>query len=86
MTTDEFAIFMNGVLIPSGLMLIMFSLGLSLSLRDFKNIIKEPKAVIIGFTAQMLLIPLLAFSLVTLFQLPPGLALGMMILSVKNLG
>src|SRR5690625_6739766 len=55
---------------------IMFGMGLTLSLDDFKGIIKAPKSVIIGIVLQYTIMPLLAFGLATLFQLPPEVAVG----------
>lgn len=58
---------------------IMFGMGLTLSLNDFKGIIKAPKSVIIGVIAQYTIMPLLAFGLATAFQLPPEVAVGVIL-------
>lgn len=58
---------------------IMFGMGLTLSLNDFKGIIKAPKSVIIGVIAQFTIMPLLAFGLATAFQLPPEVAVGVIL-------
>jgi len=58
---------------------IMFGMGLTLSLDDFKGIIKAPKSVIIGIVLQYTIMPLLAFGLATLFQLPPEVAVGVIL-------
>ena len=59
----------------------MLSMGLMLKLSDFKQVLTYPKAFIIGFSAQMLLVPLLALLLLQLFDLPPLLAVGLLVLS-----
>lgn len=59
--------------------IIMFGMGLTLSLDDFKGIIKAPKSVIIGVVAQYTIMPLLAFGLANLFQLPPEVAVGVIL-------
>ncbi|WP_110111923.1 bile acid:sodium symporter family protein [Bacillus sp. CGMCC 1.16541] len=59
--------------------IIMFGMGLTLSLDDFKSILKIPKAVFIGVVAQFTIMPLAAFGLATLFQLPPEIAVGVIL-------
>jgi BASS family bile acid:Na+ symporter len=67
--------------LPVSLGLIMLSMGLTLRNKDFKVVAQQPKAFIIGLTAQMLLVPLLALLLLQVFKLPPILAVGLLILS-----
>ena len=69
------------VFLPLSLVFIMFSLGLGLSIEDFKNVIKEPRAFSIGFINQMVLLPLFAFTIITIFNITNELAVGMMILA-----
>jgi len=69
--------------LPVALGIIMFGLGLSLTLGDFARIAKHPKAVIIALVCQSLLLPVLCFGLVLLFNLPPVLAVGMMLLAAS---
>jgi BASS family bile acid:Na+ symporter len=59
----------------------MFSLGLSLTLDDFRNVIKQPKALVMGLLNQMVLLPLVAFAIIKLFDITGALAVGLMILS-----
>lgn len=69
------------IFLPLSLAFIMFGMGLSLTLADFKRILLFPKAVSIGLFNQLLIIPLLAFGLVKIFGLPAELAVGVMILA-----
>lgn len=69
--------------LPVALGIIMFGLGLSLTLGDFARVAKHPRAVIIALACQLLLLPALCFGLVLAFQLPPVLAVGMMLLSAS---
>lgn len=69
--------------LPVALGIIMFGLGLSLTLGDFARVLKQPKAVIIALACQLLVLPIIAFGLVLLFQLPPVLAVGMMMLAAS---
>ncbi|MEO1523586.1 MAG: bile acid:sodium symporter family protein [Cyanobacteria bacterium J06633_2] len=69
------------VLLPLALFVIMLGMGLGLKLDDFKRIIIEPKAVILGLIAQLVALPLVGFLLANLFPLSPELAVGVMILA-----
>lgn len=69
------------VFLPLSLAFIMFSLGLGLTLADFTRVAKFPKAFFVGFLAQVVLLPVVAFILLMFFNLPGELALGVMILS-----
>ncbi|MCP4283250.1 MAG: bile acid:sodium symporter family protein [Gammaproteobacteria bacterium] len=69
------------ILLPLSLAFIMFSMGLSLVLDDFKRVVTHPLAMGFGLLSQMLILPLIAFSLVTLFSLEPNLAVGVIILA-----
>ena len=70
------------VILPASLFIIMFGIGLSLRPVDFKNIISSPKVVAIGLCAQMLLLPLIAFSISLGFTLPPEIAVGLIIIAL----
>lgn len=61
----------------------MFGLGLSLTLGDFKRVAQHPKAVFIALLCQLVLLPLVCFGLVIAFQLPPVLAVGMLLLAAS---
>lgn len=69
--------------LPVALGIIMFGLGLSLTPGDFARVAKHPKAVIIALGCQLVLLPALCFGLVVLFQLPPILAVGMLLLAAS---
>jgi len=59
--------------------IIMFGMGLTLSLQDFKAVFQAPKSVISGVIAQFTVMPLLAFLLATIFQLEPEVAVGVIL-------
>lgn len=69
--------------LPAALAIIMFGLGLSLSIEDFRRVGRQPKAVLIALAAQVVLLPALCFALVKLFDLDPVLAVGMMLLAAS---
>lgn len=59
----------------------MLGMGLSLTIQDFKNIAKQPKALGAGLVNQLILLPIVGFGIATLLNLPPIIAVGVMILS-----
>jgi len=69
------------VVLPLALAFIMFSLGLGLTREDFFLVFNEPKAFGIGVFNQMIVLPIIGFSVVTLFGLEGELAVGLMILA-----
>ncbi|MBP3788168.1 MAG: bile acid:sodium symporter family protein [Prevotella sp.] len=58
---------------------VMFGMGLTLNLQDFKIVFSRPKDIIIGCMAQFTIMPLLAWTLTKLFQLDEALALGVVL-------
>ncbi|WP_133405769.1 bile acid:sodium symporter family protein [Parashewanella tropica] len=56
----EFAT-LTQIILPLALAMMMLTLGLSLSIRDFKQALVKPKAFILGITLQLLLLPLIAW-------------------------
>ena len=69
------------IVVPFGLFSIMAGLGLTLSIKDLLRVVVMPKAVAIGLTGQLILLPLLAFGLAELFQPSPVIAIGLIILA-----
>lgn len=59
----------------------MFSVGLELTLADFTRVAKQPKDFAIGVLSQVILLPLIAFTLVSLWPMDPALAVGIMIIA-----
>ncbi len=70
----------SAAIVAIALMCIMFGMGLSLTVGDFKRIVKEPRAVLIGLTNQLLILPLIGYVLVSVLDLTPAVAIGIMIL------
>jgi len=70
----------NTVVIPVCLFLIMMGMGLTLITNDFKRVLKYPKAVGIGLTNQLILLPIIGFALANIIPLRPEYAVGVMLL------
>jgi BASS family bile acid:Na+ symporter len=69
--------------LPLALAIIMFGLGLDLTIGDFKRVGRAPKAVAVALACQILLLPAICFGLVVLFDLPPLLGIGMLLLAAS---
>ena len=68
--------------LPAALFIIMLGMGLSLVVEDFKRVVVYPKAVFIGLSNQLVILPYTALGLAILWDLPGELAVGLMILAV----
>ena len=68
-------------LLPLALFVIMLGVGMTLRVDDFRRVFRAPAAVLAGLFGQLLLLPVLGLLLVTLMQLPPLLAVGLMVLT-----
>ena len=66
---------------PIALALIMLGLGLGLTGRDFLRVINYPKDFLVGFICQLILLPVVAFIIVLILDLPIEIALGVMIIA-----
>jgi len=66
---------------PLGLALIMLGLGMSLTIQDFIRVAKIPKDFLIGFICQLIVLPIVAFLLIKLLNIPAELAIGVMLIA-----
>lgn len=71
------------VVLPVVLAVVMFGLGLSLTVADFARVLTAPRAVLVTLVCQMIVLPLMVFGLVVAFGIGPDLAIGMMVLVVS---
>lgn len=71
------------IFLPLALGVIMLGLGLSLRLQDFRNVLEQPKAVIVALICQTAILPVACFALCYAFGLEPALAVGMMLLAAS---
>jgi BASS family bile acid:Na+ symporter len=72
---------LTAVVLPLALFIIMLGMGLGLTLKDFQRVWVEPKAMVLGLLAQLVMLPLVGFGLAWIFPLSPELAVGVMILA-----
>ena len=70
-------------LLLGALALVMFGLGLSLSLDDFRRLARHPKAVFIALGLQVVLLPLVCFAIARALRLSPVFAVGLMLLAAS---
>jgi len=71
----------SGDFITWGLAVIMLGMGITLSVDDFKAVLKTPAGVGAGFAGQYMIMPLLGWSIAHLFKLEPPLAVGLILVS-----
>jgi BASS family bile acid:Na+ symporter len=69
--------------LPIALAIIMFGLGLGLTVNDFRRVSRHPRAVAVALACQLLLLPAICFGLVVLLDLPALLGIGMMLLAAS---
>lgn len=70
-----------GIILAISLIIIMFGMGLSLTLSDFKKVVLYPKAMIIGLTSQIIILPILGYLIAIGLDLSPITAIGVMLLA-----
>jgi BASS family bile acid:Na+ symporter len=66
---------------PIALAIIMLGLGFSLTIDDFLRVIKNFKDFIVGFIFQIVLLPIIAFTLIKIFNSPIEIAMGVMVIA-----
>lgn len=67
--------------LPVSLFIIMVGIGLTLTLRDFGQVTRNPKSILVGTIAQILVMPLAAFAIAEVLGLAPALAVGLVIIA-----
>ena len=68
------------------LMVIMFGMGTSMSLQDFRGVIKMPKGVLVGVVCQFSIMPLVGYGLAYLSGFPPEIAAGIILVGCSPSG
>ncbi|MGN6211931.1 bile acid:sodium symporter family protein [Parafilimonas sp.] len=70
---------LSALIIPL-LQIIMFGMGTELSLKDFANVLKMPKGIIIGVACHYIIMPLVGFAIAKAFNFPPEIAAGIILI------
>ena len=86
----QFFIEINGfplkkLIIPL-LQIIMFGMGTTMSWADFVNVVRMPKAVIVGLVCQFTIMPLIGFALANIFSFPAEIAAGIVLIGCSPSG
>ncbi len=71
--------FKLSVLIIPLLQIIMFGMGTELSLKDFANVVRMPKGIIVGVVFHYLIMPLVGFTIASMFHFPSEIAAGIIL-------
>jgi BASS family bile acid:Na+ symporter len=72
----------NGLLVLNiALAIIMFGVALGITTNDFKNLLRQPKLVLLGVLSQFVLLPLMTYIIIILVNPKPSIALGMMMVA-----
>lgn len=72
---------LSTLILVAAISIIMMGMGLSLTIDDFKRVLKYPLAVFIGFLNQIILLPLIGYGLIVLMGVEANIAIGVMILA-----
>lgn len=74
--------FFSTYLLRISIGLIMFGMGLNLTVHDFRNIVLHPRALVIGLLAQMIWLPLLAFIIIFIFPVSNEIKVGLFLVAI----
>jgi BASS family bile acid:Na+ symporter len=69
---------LSALIIPL-LQIIMFGMGTELSLKDFANVVRMPKGIIVGVVCHYVIMPMVGFAVANLFHFPPEIAAGIIL-------
>lgn len=70
----------NGINILNLLLsLVLFTMGTTLKLNNFLDVFKSPKEIIVGISAQYVIMPIIAFALASIFSLDLALTVGLIL-------
>ncbi len=59
--------------------IILFGMGTTLKINDFITVFRRPKEILVGVSAQYIVMPLIAFALASMFSLEAGLTVGLIL-------
>ncbi|MFD2569836.1 bile acid:sodium symporter family protein [Spirosoma soli] len=68
------------------LQIIMLGMGTTMSIKDFEGVARQPRAVFIGVTCHFVIMPLLGYTLANVFNFPPEIAAGVVLIGCSPSG
>jgi BASS family bile acid:Na+ symporter len=74
--------FVETYFIPTQLVLAMAGMGATLSVRDFLDVVKDVKGLLLGLVLQLLVVPALVLSFIEVLDLGKGWAVGLILIAV----
>ena len=69
---------LSGLILPL-LQIIMFGMGTELSIKEFRTVLRKPRGILIGIICHYTIMPLLGFTLASLFRFPKEIAAGIIL-------
>ena len=69
------------IILAISLIIIMFGMGLSLVNNAFLRLFQQPKAILVGLVNQIIFLPIIAYVLISIFDVGTDIAIGIMILA-----
>ena len=69
------------VILQAILFLVMLGMGLTLTVKDFKRVGTAPKAIFIGLFNQIVIVPIIAFTIISVIPMQPMIAMGLMVVA-----
>ena len=67
---------------PLGMIFIMFSLGLNLTVKDFLEVVKKPRNLVIALICQMMILPIIGIIIISFFPMQAEIQLGVFLLLI----
>ena len=74
---------LSEVVLPLAIFLIMVSVGMALTLEDFRRVATTPRAVAVGLSSQLVVLPLLGFATAAVFDLEEVFAVSIVLLAAS---
>ena len=67
---------------PLGMIFIMFSLGLNLTVKDFLEVVNKPRNLVIALICQMMVLPIIGIIIISFFPMQAEFQLGVFLLLI----
>jgi BASS family bile acid:Na+ symporter len=81
MTDFNYMALLGDWVLPGALICIMISMGLSLTVQDFRSVFRNRKALLVGVLSMLIIPPVIGVTMATLFAPTAALAVGFVLLA-----